>query len=280
MADAEMQADLGNVGLASHRSEVRTVVSADGTRIAYERSGDGPPVVVIGGGLNDKAIFATLSELLSANFTVLNYDRRGRGDSDDGDPEQYTPDLEIEDLAAVVDAAGEPCFVFANCTGGMIAVPAAARGVPMVKLAVYEPPYAAPPVPDDFMSRLKKLIAEDRRAEAVVLFQRESVGFPEETIARFKQHPVWPTFEALAPTLVYDCILGLEQGATVPVDLLPRISVPTLVMDGGASPPWVHRACEALAGGIPDARHLRIEGEGHLFNQHSGAPLLTEFFLS
>ena len=279
MAETAMGADLGKLGLTPSGLPIETVISADGTPIAFERSGDGPPVVFIGGGLNNKQMFFKFRSLLSESFTVLNYDRRGRGDSGDGDRDQYTIDLEIQDLEAVIDAAAEPCFVFSNCTGGLIAVQAAARGVPMVKLAMYEPPFSAPKVPDDYMDRLKELIAADRRGDAVALFQREFVGFPEEIITRFESHPIWPMFEAAAPTLLYDCMLSIDYGS-IPLELLPKIAVPTLVIDGGDSPLWIRDACETLAREIPRGRHFRFEGESHLLNQELTAPLVAEFLLS
>jgi acyltransferase len=279
VADTTMPADLGNVGVGRRDQAVETVTSIDGVQIAYERSGHGQPVVILGGGLNEKAMFVNLANLMAENFTVFNYDRRGRGHSGDGDPEQYSIDLEIEDLRAVMRAAGDEPNVFANCTGGMIAIPAAARGLPMAKLAVYEPPYAAPEVPAGFMDRLKALLSSGRRGDAVALFQKESVGFSDETIAHFRAHPVWPAFEALAPTLIYDCTIGTDYG-DIPFDQLSQIAVPTLVLDGGDSPAWIRDACETLAREIPDGTHFRVPNEGHLFNQQSGAPLLTDFFRS
>lgn len=278
MTQEAMAADLGNVGFGTREVVSQTVTSADGTPISFERSGTGPAVVVIGGGLNNKAMFGTLAELMSERYTVFNYDRRGRGESGDGPA--YAVDREVEDLEAVMGAAGETCSVFANCTGGMIAVLAAARGVPMRKLALYEPPYGVdgnrPAYPSDFLDRLRGLAAADRREDAVALFLN-SVGFPEEAIAKFKMHEIWPTFEAMAPTVVYDSVISDAHG-TVPFELLPAITVPTLVIDGGDSPAWVREACERLAGGIPRGRHTRVPGESHLFNQVSGAPILIGFF--
>src|SRR4051812_41240828 len=164
------------------------VVSADGTRIAYEVSGDGPAVVIIGGGLNDRAMFTPFAQLLSPHFTVYNYDRRGRGDSEYGNPEHFSMEREIEDLAAVIAATGEPTSVFANCTGGMIAISAATAGVPMKKLGLYEPPYDSPRATAAQIALLKHFIVEDRRDDAVTLFARDMVRFvTPETLDHFKQ---------------------------------------------------------------------------------------------
>jgi acyltransferase len=280
VTEQTMAADLGRIGgLESAGLPTETVISADGTPITFERCGEGPPLVLIGGGLNNKEMWGKLRGLLSDEFTVLNYDRRGRGQSGDRNQGQYTVDLEIADLEAVIGAAGEPCFVFSNCTGGMIAVHAAARGVPMAKLGMYEPPFAAPKVPDGYMDQLKGLIAAGRRGDAVTLFFQDFVGFPDEVIERLSRHPIWEAFEAQAPTLIYDCTLSIDNGS-IPFDLLPAISVPTLVVDGGDSPPWILQACETIARHVPGGRHFRVEGESHLINQEATAPLLKEFFLS
>jgi pimeloyl-ACP methyl ester carboxylesterase len=272
-----------NIAVGSRGLPVETVVSADGTSIAYERSGDGPPLVLIGGGLNEKATFGTFSELLSEHFTVINYDRRGRGHSGDGDRNRYAIDLEVEDLAAVLAVAGGPCYVFANCTGGMIAIRGVADGLPVTKLALYEPPFAAddgtrPTVAEDYLDRLTALIDAGRYEDAVVLFEQESVGLSDENIAQFQQHPAWPALVALAPTLIYDNIIG-GDGA-IPLDLVAKIDIPVLVIDGGDSPPWQRHACEDLARELADARHLRMPGQSHIMNKQAATPILTEFFLS
>jgi pimeloyl-ACP methyl ester carboxylesterase len=271
-------AKLENVGFGQRGLALETVTSADGTRIAFEKSGAGPSVVILGGGLNEKAMFARLAVALSEEFTVYNYDRRGRGGSGGEQMNPYRIEREIEDLAAVLAAAGETACVFANCTGGMIAIRAAADGVPMGKLALYEPPYGGPRVGRGYLDDLAELIAQDRRGDTVALFLKEDIFFDDEVIAKFRQHPVWPSFEALAPTVIYDAILS-DEATAVPSDLLPRITIPTLVIGGSDSAKWQLDACKAIAEGIPRGRYVSMPSEGHLFNQTLGAPLLTEFFL-
>ncbi|SCL34478.1 Pimeloyl-ACP methyl ester carboxylesterase [Micromonospora nigra] len=257
---------------------VETVVSADGTVIAYEKSGSGPPVVVIGGGLNDRAMFTPFAQLMSEHFTVYNYDRRGRGDSEYGDPERFTMDREVEDLAAVIAVTGEPTAVFANCTGGMIAIYAAAHGVPMSKLGLYEPPYNSPKATPAQIAQLKQFIEEDRREEAVTLFARDMVRFiTEETLENFKQHPAWQAFKSMAPSALYDAVISVDHNA-IPHGLLPKVEVPTLILSGCDSSAAIQAACVTLSQEIPNARLIRLEGEGHLFNQKVGAPLMAEFF--
>jgi len=259
---------------------VHKVRSSAGTSIAYEISGSGPPVVVIGGGLNDRAMFTPFATLMSENFTVYNYDRRGRGDSDYGDPDSYTIDREVEDLAAVIEAAGESTHVFANCTGGMIAIHAAAAGVPMKKMAIYEPPYACSQPSDAQLAVLRRYITDNRRADAVTLFGKDIVGFmTEETLDRFKQHPAWNAFEAMAPSTIYDAIISADNSA-IPYTLLPKVTVPTLVMMGLESIQPILDSCKILAKEIPGAQLLAMEGHGHLVNQQACAPLVDHYFQS
>ncbi|MEU1372464.1 alpha/beta hydrolase [Streptomyces triculaminicus] len=279
METPETAANLDNVGFGLRGIELERVPSADGTPIAFERSGSGPSVVILGGGLNEKAMFARLAEALSERFTVFNYDRRGRGGSGDAQPERWSVEREVEDLAAVLEAAGGSASVFANCTGGMIAVRGAAAGLPMANLAMYEPPYGGPRVPEGYHDELRRLIAADRRGDAVALFLKVDIGFGEESIERFREHPVWPSFEAVAPTVIYDSVIS-DDSTEVPLGLLPRIAVPTLVIGGDDSPEWMLAPCRALAAGIPRGRFVSMPSEGHLFNQKLGAPLLAEFFTS
>ncbi|WP_409181488.1 alpha/beta fold hydrolase [Amycolatopsis sp. VS8301801F10] len=259
-----------------------TLASSDDTLIAVERTGDGPPVVVISGGLNQRVMFGKLVELLSPKFTVFNYDRRGRGDSGDSDADDYTMDLEIDDLATVLGSIGEPAFVFGNCTGGILAMHAAARGVPMRKLALYEPPYSVgggkAPAPADYLERLKALIAAGRREEAIVMFQKEAVGNGDGFVERMRNHPAWPVIEGLAHTLVYERVIVGD--GSVPADVVRKVDVPTLMMEGGDSPEWQRLACAELLSLLPRAEHLVLEGHSHMFPQAVGAPLLEKFFLA
>ncbi|MER6910140.1 alpha/beta hydrolase [Streptomyces sp. NPDC000594] len=270
----DLDADYGD----ARDCPMETAVSADGTVIAYERYGSGPPVVVIGGGLNDRAMFTPLSTIMSERFTVYTYDRRGRGDSGEGDPGRWTIDREIEDLAAILDAVGEPSHVFANCTGGMIAVLAAAGGLPMLRLGLYEPPYWSSPTTAEQVSTLRRLIDEDRREEVVTLFSRDIVGFlDDESIEKFKTHPAWAAFQTMTRSTYYDALINRDHLA-LPYDALHRIGVPTLVMRGDEGQRVIHDACARIAEEVPGAELVTMHGYDHLFDQKAGAPLLMEFF--
>jgi pimeloyl-ACP methyl ester carboxylesterase len=270
--------NMDNLNFAIEEQPIETVTSADGTTIAYAKSGTGPPVVIVGGGLNEKNMHATLAKELSSQFTVYNYDRRGRGASSHTPTERYTVDREIEDLDAVIRSIDEPANVFANCTGSMIAVPAAARGVPMAKLALYEPPYSGPKVPEGYIEELTGLLDAGRVTDAVALFLKWDALFTDDEIVFFKQHPIWPAFEAMASTMPYDSILSDDADA-VPVDLLATIDVPTLVLYGSESVEWMQEVCRAVADGMPHGESIGMPRTGHLMDDYAGAKLLGEFFL-
>ncbi|GAB6899192.1 alpha/beta fold hydrolase [Kineosporia succinea] len=257
---------------------VEKVTSRDGTRIAFERIGSGPPVVVVGAGLNDRVMFTPLATSMASEFTVVNYDRRGRGDSDLGDLDTWSIEAEIDDLKAVLGAVGEPAHVFGNCTGGVISVLAAARGVPMRKLAVYEPPYWSWRTSENDLDHLRELVDQDDRTEIVTVFARDIASFVKpENIEAFKSHPAWAAFESMAPSAYYDALIGCRH-LEIPYEEVRRITVPTLVMSGTIGVKEIHEACARLVEEIPTAELLVREGFDHLFDQVAWAPNLMEFF--
>jgi pimeloyl-ACP methyl ester carboxylesterase len=163
---------------------METVRSADGTEIAFDRLGSGPPVVLVCGGSVDRSDDAPLAELLSADLTVFNYDRRGRGDS--GDTQPYAIEREVEDIGAVIEAAGGRANLWGSSSGAVLALIATARGVPVSKLALWEPPFipeGVPKPPEDQVAQYERMIAEDRRGDAVEYFMSKVVGLPPEMVA-------------------------------------------------------------------------------------------------
>ncbi|MEU9356843.1 alpha/beta hydrolase [Streptomyces sp. NPDC048301] len=252
-------------------------LSRDGTSIAYRRRGDGPPVVLVGGALSTAADEAPLAALLAPRFTVVTYDRRGRGASGDSGP--YTPRREIEDLAAVVAAAGEHVSVFGMRSGGALALEACAAGLPADLLAVYEPPYTPGPAGLRHKARgtalLHRLLADGDRGGAVGLHLSRS-GVPEATIARMRRAPLWDGLEALAHTLAYDDAL-LGDGS-VPAGRLSAVRSRTLVVTGGFSAPEVQGATLDVAAGVPRARHRTLTGQTSELAPHAMAPVLADFF--
>jgi pimeloyl-ACP methyl ester carboxylesterase len=259
---------------------METTKSADGTVIAYDRAGQGPPLVIVLGALCDRKTFVPPAGLTS-RFTVCTYDRRGRGDS--GDTPPYSPGLEVADLAAVVSAvasAGAGPFVFGHSSGAALALRAAAQGVPMAALVAYEAPYIIPgtrEVAEDAAGRLAALLAAGRRADALRYWMTDVVRAPAQVIPAMENSPAWPALQALAHTLPYDLALTGEPG--IPVDYLARITVPVLVLGGANSPDWFRRTVEATTGAIPGARLVMLEGQDHGAPPEVLAPVLTDFYL-
>lgn len=257
---------------------MKKVVSKDGTAIAFDRLGDGPPIILVVGAFNDRATGAPLAATLQEHFTVFNYDRRGRGES--GDTLPYAVEREVEDLEALIEEAGGSASVFGYSSGAVLSLRAAARGLDITKLALHEPPLIAHGCrirqPEDLAARIAELVAADRRGDAVELFQTEGVGIPADVVAQLRQAPFWPALEATAHTLVYETkIVG---DGSVPTELAASVAAPTLVIAGGASFPFMREMAPALADVIPDARTRVLEGQTHDIVPQALAPVLEEFF--
>lgn len=255
----------------------RTTASADGTAIAFDVSGEGPPIIFVGGAFNTRSATAPLAAELSDRFTTLNFDRRGRGDSGDSPP--YAVEREFEDLDAVIGAAGGSAAVFGYSSGATLALKAAAHGSAISKLVVYDAPFVVddsqPRLPAGFADELDQLVTAGRRGDAVELYQRVAVGIPEEVIARMRQAPFRPALEAIAHTLSYDArIVG---DLAFPTGLIRSIAVPTLVIDGETSPPVMRKAAEALVRTLPGARGCTLAGQGHDLSPQALRPVLIEF---
>ena len=263
---------------------MRTVTSKDGTTIAFDQSGKGPALILVGGAFEQRAMDSETAQLaafplLAQHFTVVHYDRRGRGDSTDTPP--YAVERELEDIEALIDAAGGSAFVSGISSGAALAMEAAIALPGKIKgLAMYEPPYnadeAARHAWKAYRRQLEVLLAEGRRGDAVGLFMT-SLGMPADQLEGMRQHPLWPMWEAVAPTLAYDAaVLGEES--TVPTECAARVAVPTLIMDGGASYPFMHITATALADAIPNAQHRTLEGQPHEVAAEAIALVLVEFF--
>ena len=256
--------------------------SRDGTTIAFDRYGDGPAVVVVGGQLCDRALTRPTAEELAKQFTVLNYDRRGRGDS--GDTAPYAIEREIEDLEALIAEAGGTASVYAHSSGAGLALHAAAY-LPISRLVLHEPPYTPGGAEEErriareIGERHRALLAEDRRGDAVELVMT-TAGMPREMVAEMRRTPRWTELEAMAPTIVYDSeIMGdIDTGETVPTDLLGRVTTESLVLVGGASPEWMIAVGRQVADALPHGRHRVLEGQEHVVPPEVLAPVLAGFF--
>ncbi|MFD3904515.1 alpha/beta hydrolase [Streptomyces sp. CB04723] len=253
------------------------ILSADGTPIAYRRQGEGPPLVLVGGALGAAATDAPLAALLAPRFTVLTYDRRGRGASGDGG--RWAVEREVEDLAAVVGAAGADASVFGMASGGALALEAVAAGLPVDLCAVYEPPYT--PGASGLLfkarctARLHRLLDAGDRSGAVELFLAMT-GVADETAARLRGTPRWAELEALAHTLAYDDAL-LGDGS-VPAERFAAVAARTLVVCGGFSTAPARAATRALADALPRGRHRTLTGQMREVAPQVLAPVLAEFF--
>jgi pimeloyl-ACP methyl ester carboxylesterase len=259
------------------------VTSKDGTQIAYDRQGTGPALLLVDGALCYRSFgpMPGLAQLLAPHFTVYYYDRRGRGDS--GDTKPYAVEHEVEDIESVIDAAGGSAYICGLSSGAALALEATIKlDGKIKKLAMYEAPYAADaeaqPAWNDYDSNLAKLLAEDRRGDAVLLFMTV-VGTPSEMIDGMRQAPVWPMFEAVAPTLAYDAAV-LGKGHVAPVERVATVTIPALVMNGGASFPFMYDIAQALSKAMPNAQLRTLEGQRHDVNLEVFAPVLVEFFKS
>jgi pimeloyl-ACP methyl ester carboxylesterase len=259
---------------------METVTSSDGTTIAFDRLGDGPPVIVVGGQLCDRALTRPTAEELAKRFTVFNYDRRGRGDS--GDTSPYALEREVEDIGALIDEARGKASVYGHSSGAALALHAAA-GLPISKLVLHEPPYN--PDGDGDRQRathkeaehIRTLLAEDRRGEAVEYFWR-SIRMPQEMIEGMRRTPRWAELEAMAPTMAYDSeVMGdIGRGGAVPTDLADRVTCETLVLVGGASPEWMIDVARQVAA-LPNGRYRVLEGQEHVVPPELLVPVLAEF---
>ncbi len=239
---------------------METVISRDGTPIAFALAGHGEPIIFATGVFNDHTTCAPLAELLQTDHSVVTYDRRGRGHS--GDTKPYAVDREVEDLAALVDKVGGAAAVFGFSSGAVLALRAAADGVAITHLALYEPPFVVGDVdsarPADRPDALADLVAHGRLGDAVAKFQLEHIGLPAEMLANVRQSPMWPALEAMAPSMVYDAVITTEHA--VPSAAMTAVTTPTIVLSGAETWPDLRTAAVDLATSMRAARHVEVDG--------------------
>lgn len=258
------------------------VTSADGTRIGYERSGQGPALILVDGAMTHRALgpMPALAAALAADFTVHVYDRRGRGDS--GDTRPWAEDREIEDLAAVLDAAGGTAYLFGASSGAVLAADAAAVLPGVTKLALYEPPFIVDdthaPRPETFVAEVEALLAAGDPGAVVKKFLR-SVDVPGFAVTLMALTPPFRKMRAAAATLPHDLRILGDTGRGKPLDARrwAAVSAPALVLDGGKSPQYMRNAARAMSEALPGARYATVEGQTHLVNAKALAPHLRDF---
>jgi pimeloyl-ACP methyl ester carboxylesterase len=259
------------------------VTSKDGTRIAYERSGKGPALILVDGAMcyRDSGPMRPLAELLP-NFTVYIYDRRGRGES--GNTLPYAVEREIEDIAALLNEAGGTAFVYGISSGAALALDAANQLQGIKKLAVYEAPFIVDntlaPRPANLADQMKNLAASGKRGAAVRLFMK-TVGMPAFLVQLMRFMPGWSKLVAIAHTLEYDMrVLGdTGSGKPLPASRWSNVTMPTLVMEGGKSPEYMRNSQKAIYQVLANAQHRTLEGQTHMLKPEALVPSLLEFFV-
>ncbi|WP_433428967.1 alpha/beta fold hydrolase [Nonomuraea sp. CA-141351] len=251
---------------------MNTVTSRDGTRIAFDRAGEGPAVVLVDGAMCYRGAgpCTALAAELAGDFTVYTYDRRGRGES--GDSDTFAVEREIDDLAALIEHAGGGAYVFGHSSGAVLALEASLRGIGIARLALFEPP----PAGDDasMAERLDELVRAGKRGEAVEAFQL-GIGLPPEMVSGMRDSPFRAMLEAIAPTLVYDTTLT----SSARPGRYASVAVPTLLVGSENSPETLRTSTEEIARAVPGARHRSLPGGFHDVEPKVLAPVLTEFFL-
>ncbi|KUM67547.1 alpha/beta fold hydrolase [Streptomyces curacoi] len=255
----------------------KKTISRDGTSLAYESTGQGPALILVSGAMSTGRTVAPLAVPLSDRFRVVVYDRRGRGES--GDTPPYAVKSEVEDLAALIEAVGGEAALCGISSGGALALQAAASGLPVRQVAVYEVPFAVyeggAKERAEYTERLTEALEQGRRGDAVELFLRLT-GMAEEMIQGARQSPMWPGMETIAPSLAYDdAVMG---DGLVPRERLASITVPVLAVAGDASPSWMGEAARAIADAVPRGTYRSLEGQTHMVEPDVLGPVLAEFF--
>ncbi len=257
------------------------VNSADGTKIAYDKQGEGPALILVDGALCSRSSGSKpeLVNLLAPHFTVYSYDRRGRGDS--GDTLPYAVEREIEDIGTLIDDAGGTASLYGHSSGASLALDATVKLGKVDKLAMYEAPYDDDPAAQQawhvYLRQLTEALAADRRGDAAALFMRY-VGTPAEQVDGMRQAPFWPSFEAIAPTLAYDHTAIQGPDNSVPTERAARVGVPALVLHGSASPPFMGATARTLSQVMPHAQLRTLDGQTHQVDPGVLTPVLVEFF--
>lgn len=256
-----------------------TITSADGTQITYDQSGQGPAVVMLQVGPFTRSLNAGLASLLADQFTVYTYDRRGHGDS--GGSVEDGPGREFEDLAAILKQAGGHAHLYGSSGAGIMGLQAAVRGLPIDRLAVWEPPYYTDPTmprpPADWGQQTARMVADGQRGDAIAFWLISVVGLPADMVTGMRQAPFWASQEAGAHHLVADhAMIGDQE---LPTDELNTIGVATLVLDGGtAAYPPMSTAAPRVAAAIPGAEHRHLDGQPHNVDDAAMAEALRDFF--
>ena len=271
------------------KTNQKTVTSKDGTSIAFEQIGTGPVVILVEPALSDRSGSAKLAKHLAGKFTVISYDRRGRGRSTDTQP--YAIEREVEDIEALIDATGGSAFLFGSSSGSVLALEAANKlGGKVNQLFMYEPPFiiddSRPPMPDDFIDEVSALVSANRRNDAVRLFFTKAMGIPGFAVTLMRiLMPGWSKMAGVAHTIPYDLTLlaGTQTGNALPSSRWAGTIAPTMVMVGSKSEAFFHNGAKALIGLLPNAQYRSLEGRDHsavVMASKAIADEVEQFFLT
>lgn len=262
------------------------VVSKDNTTISFDKSGQGPVVILVAGALSDRSDTTKLAGLLAENFTVINYDRRGRGESGDG--VSYAVEREIEDIESLIDEAGGSASIFGSSSGAVLALEATNRLNGKIKKQVlYEPPFivdnSQPPVPRDLTTRIKEFVFTNRRGDAVKHFFSKGMNIPTIGVFIMRFMPGWSKMTSMAHTILYDLAImeGTQEGQPLPATRWSASTVPTLVLTGEKSEAFFHTGARALASVLPNTQHQILKGQHHgsvVMAPKAFVDVLVEFF--
>lgn len=259
---------------------MKKVISKDGTVIAYDKAGNGPVLILVDGALCSRAFgpMSKLAKLLAGNFTVVTYDRRGRNES--ADTPLYAVEREIEDIEALINDNGGAANVFGISSGAGLALGAAAQGLNITRLALYEPPFMVDDKghhpPADSLQQLQHMIAEGRRGDAVKYFMKDMIGLPGIAIFIMKLMPVWSKLKAVAHTLPYD--VAVMGDYSLPEKKAASVKIPTLISGGDKSQVTLQHAVKRLCEVMPNSELQILKGQTHNVSAKVIAPVLIEFF--
>ncbi len=258
---------------------MNTVISKDGTPIAYNKEGGGPAVILVDGAFCSKDFgpMPKIVPLLSQNFTVFTYDRRARGES--GDTKPYAVEREIEDIEALINLCGGSAYLFGISSGAILCIKAVAYGLNIKKLAVLEPPFVGNKGnkrPADSAQQLTQMIAEGRRGDAVKFYLRKVIGVPIVFTWILQLTPNWPKMKAIANSLPYDATICGDFN--VPKEQVAAVTIPTIVIDSESSPAMLRNAVQAAAEALPNGRRISLKGTVHDVPPKILVPALTDFY--
>ena len=256
----------------SENPELEFVVSDDGTPIAVWRSGAGKPLLLVHGTTADHSRWAPVLAAFEAHHSVLTMDRRGRGRS--GDSAEYELAREFEDVASVVEWAGDDVCVLGHSYGGICALEAAAGLTDRVtKLVLYEPPMGFVASPPHVVQKLETLLSAGERDELVACFMREVAAVPPDQVELLRSLPAWQARIAAADTIPREELANRTY--VFDPSRFRDVHVPTLFLLGGDSPEPFVQACRGVEAALPDCQVVVLPGQ-----RHNAIDTATELFVA